>query len=305
MTKRLLTALAVCLIAASGCNLVYKQNVQQGNSLDQEDLDQLRLGMSMNQVAFLLGTPSVKDPFHHDRWDYVSAFARRGGEPVIRTVTLLFDEGQLVEMIGVDDFMTAEEASARMEDETEPDSEPGAETPAEPEPAEMTEQVTDVQDADDSEISDPVISEPAEEVPGEALEEAAEEATEDAAEEFVEQVEEEAVAIPEAVPTAATPAAETVIEATTEPVSEPEITTEDTWQIQLGAFAVQDNAESLVRQLVLAGFEAELVDLESEGGSGRFVVRSTSALASRDESQALLDRIESETGVEGFLFRLP
>ncbi|NIP16948.1 MAG: hypothetical protein GWM87_01390 [Xanthomonadales bacterium] len=68
---------------------------------------------------------------------------------------------------------------------------------------------------------------------------------------------------------------------------------------------MQDNAESLVRQLVLAGFEAELVDLESEGGSGRFVVRSTSALASRDESQALLDRIESETGVEGFLFRLP
>ena len=111
MSKRLLIALTASLLAAGGCNLIYKQNIQQGNALEQEDLDQLRLGMSQNQVAFLLGTPSVQDPFHHDRWDYVSSFSRRGGEPAMRTVTLFFENGALVEMIGVEDVVPPEEGA--------------------------------------------------------------------------------------------------------------------------------------------------------------------------------------------------
>ena len=102
MTKRLLITLCACMIASTGCNIIYKQNIQQGNALKQEDLDQLELGMSQNQVAFLLGTPSIHDPFHHDRWDYVSTFSRRGGEPVMRQVNLRFEAGKLIEMLGVD-----------------------------------------------------------------------------------------------------------------------------------------------------------------------------------------------------------
>jgi outer membrane protein assembly factor BamE len=101
MTKRLIGILCVCLFLTTGCNLMYKMNIQQGNALEQEDLDQLELGMSKNQVAFLMGTPAIQDPFHHNRWDYVSTFARRGGDPVRRVVTLEFENDALTSMTGV------------------------------------------------------------------------------------------------------------------------------------------------------------------------------------------------------------
>lgn len=101
MTNRLLPALCLSLLLLTGCNILYKQNIQQGNALEQEDLDQLEIGMSKNQVAFLLGTPALQDPFHQDRWDYLSSFARRGGDPVRRLVTLKFEDDTLTYMRGV------------------------------------------------------------------------------------------------------------------------------------------------------------------------------------------------------------
>jgi len=103
MTRFLFIALLAASTLTGGCNLIYKQNVQQGNALEQEDLDQVELGMSKKQVSFLLGTPAVADPFHQDRWDYISSFSRRGGEPVRRLVTLTFEEDQLVHTDGIGD----------------------------------------------------------------------------------------------------------------------------------------------------------------------------------------------------------
>ncbi len=100
MTKRLIGIVFVSLFLTTACNLMYKQNIQQGNALEQKDLDQLELGMSKNQVAFLMGTPAIQDPFHHNRWDYLSSFARRGGDPVRRLVTLEFENDTLVSMTG-------------------------------------------------------------------------------------------------------------------------------------------------------------------------------------------------------------
>ena len=103
MKTRLLTALVLAAALSSGCNLLYKQNIQQGNAMDQEDLDELKLGMTRNQVSFLLGTPSIQDPFHADRWDYMQTFSRRGGDINKRKVTLYFENDRLVRMDGVDD----------------------------------------------------------------------------------------------------------------------------------------------------------------------------------------------------------
>lgn len=99
----IIRSLLILLFAAtftSGCNLIYKQNIQQGNAIEQEDLDELYIGMNQRQVLFVLGTPSVKDPFHPERWDYVQTFSRRGGDPVERKVTLYFEDGLLSEIIG-------------------------------------------------------------------------------------------------------------------------------------------------------------------------------------------------------------
>jgi outer membrane protein assembly factor BamE len=105
MTKSLFIALLAVLTINTGCNLIYKQNVQQGNAHEQEDLDQIELGMSKKQVAFLLGTPAVHDPFHQDRWDYISQFSRRGNEPVRRLVTLTFENDLLIATDGIGDSL--------------------------------------------------------------------------------------------------------------------------------------------------------------------------------------------------------
>lgn len=68
---RWLRGALACVIAVvlSGC--VYRLDVQQGNLLDETDVDAVQVGMTRNQVRFLLGTPVSRDPFRADRWDYM------------------------------------------------------------------------------------------------------------------------------------------------------------------------------------------------------------------------------------------
>ena len=66
----LLTAAIACSVA--GCGILYKQPIYQGNLMDQSAVEQLQAGMSKQQVKVLLGSPSIADPFHHDRWDYTA-----------------------------------------------------------------------------------------------------------------------------------------------------------------------------------------------------------------------------------------
>jgi len=103
MTRYLFIVLIAVLASNAGCKLIYKQNVQQGNAHEQEDLDQVELGMTKKQVSYLLGTPAIHDPFHQDRWDYISMLSRRGGDPVRRLVTLTFKNDLLVATDGIGD----------------------------------------------------------------------------------------------------------------------------------------------------------------------------------------------------------
>jgi outer membrane protein assembly factor BamE len=107
MTIRSLFCALLLLFAVSGCSLIYKQNIQQGNALEQDELDELYIGMNERQVLFVLGTPSIMDPFQPNRWDYVQTFSRRGGDMVQRTVTLRFEDGLLAEILGQDDPFAA------------------------------------------------------------------------------------------------------------------------------------------------------------------------------------------------------
>jgi len=124
--KRLIAGLLIALFACSGCGLIYKQNIQQGNALEADDLDQLYIGMNKRQVLFVLGSPSIHDPFELERWDYVQTYSRRGEAMVQRTVTLRFEKDLLVELIGVDQTPTAlvddepESVVVSSEDKSEP-----------------------------------------------------------------------------------------------------------------------------------------------------------------------------------------
>ena len=76
---RLRATLALVLLGAlSAC--VYRVEVQQGNLLEQTDVDSVQVGMTRSQVRFLLGTPIARHPFRSDRWDYMY-YLRPGRSP--------------------------------------------------------------------------------------------------------------------------------------------------------------------------------------------------------------------------------
>jgi outer membrane protein assembly factor BamE len=111
-----------CLIAGSAlmisaCSIpslqfpgVYKIDIQQGNIITQEMIDQLRPGMTKRQVNFVMGTPLVRDPFHQDRWDYVYSYQPGGGIRGQERITMYFENDLLTHFEG--DFKPTEESTA-------------------------------------------------------------------------------------------------------------------------------------------------------------------------------------------------
>ncbi len=98
MTRYLIIAIVLCsLVAASGC--VYRQSIAQGNLIEQKDLDQAEVGMTRNQIRFLLGTPMIDDPFHQDRWDYIYYLkVGRNDATFKRWVSIIFEDGLVSEI---------------------------------------------------------------------------------------------------------------------------------------------------------------------------------------------------------------
>jgi len=79
---------------------VHKMTVQQGNIVTEEMIDRLELGMTQNQVRFLLGTPMLTDLFHTNRWDYTYTIRRGHDKMAMTRLTLLFETDRLVEVQG-------------------------------------------------------------------------------------------------------------------------------------------------------------------------------------------------------------
>ncbi len=100
--QKLITLLIFTMLALSiaGCHIVYTPDVQQGNLLNKTMVDQLKPGLTKRQVLVLMGTPSVRTPFDHSRWDYVSTQSHRGGPIKVRTLTLTFNNDTLVRIDG-------------------------------------------------------------------------------------------------------------------------------------------------------------------------------------------------------------
>lgn len=108
---RIYIRLPVALLAAaltlsiSGCsNLefpwVYRLQIDQGNIITQEMVNQLKPGMTRDQVKFVMGSPLVVDPFHQDRWDYVSTLLDPKGKRTRQSLTVLFHNDLLSGLSG-------------------------------------------------------------------------------------------------------------------------------------------------------------------------------------------------------------
>jgi outer membrane protein assembly factor BamE len=96
-----LLLVVVLAAATSGCGILYKQPIYQGNLIEKAAADQLQVGMNKQQVEALLGSPSIADPFHHDRWDYVaSERTNRIGRTHVKDLTLWFEGDALTKWEG-------------------------------------------------------------------------------------------------------------------------------------------------------------------------------------------------------------
>lgn len=77
--QRLTLVSAVALsLSLSGCSvfdwLIYKPDVPQGNYMETQQVDKLRIDMSKEQAEYILGRPVLRDSFSDDTWYYVYHF---------------------------------------------------------------------------------------------------------------------------------------------------------------------------------------------------------------------------------------
>jgi len=67
-------AITIALSLSACSSWVYRIDIPQGNFLEQKDIDKLQIGMSKEQVKFVLGSPVIIDAFNEDTWHYVYSF---------------------------------------------------------------------------------------------------------------------------------------------------------------------------------------------------------------------------------------
>lgn len=119
-----ITALTFTTLLLSACSSlefpgVYKLTIEQGNIVTQEMVDQLKPGMSREQVEFIMGSPLIKDSFNRDRWDYLYSI-ERGDEPREQhRLSIFFEYDRLKSFTGdfVPSSATGDEASPATESE--------------------------------------------------------------------------------------------------------------------------------------------------------------------------------------------
>ncbi len=85
--------IGLSLLLSTAC--LYKQPIQQGNILKKDDVAEVKIGMTKRQVALILGTPAIADPFHQDRWDYVNTSKIKGKFLPVKKLVIHFKDGQV------------------------------------------------------------------------------------------------------------------------------------------------------------------------------------------------------------------
>jgi len=101
---------------------VYSLDIEQGNIINQDMVDQLRPNMGKRQVLYILGSPMLIDQFHPQRWDYLYSKQPSGKARKQKRISLFFEGNQLVSIQG--DFRPSTLPAVRKSNETTVDVPP-------------------------------------------------------------------------------------------------------------------------------------------------------------------------------------
>ena len=71
---------------------VYKMDIQQGNVIEQDKVKLLQVGLTRDQVRYVMGSPLVVGTFNDDYWDYVYQLIQGDGRATHKRVRVLFKD---------------------------------------------------------------------------------------------------------------------------------------------------------------------------------------------------------------------
>jgi len=96
-----LLPLLLSISVSSSCSSLkpYQPTQYQGTEISQDKVDQLEIGLTKNQVVYLLGQPALTNTLTPNTWQYLYTKKSQEKLNIEQSVTLLFDEaGKLSEI---------------------------------------------------------------------------------------------------------------------------------------------------------------------------------------------------------------
>jgi outer membrane protein assembly factor BamE len=90
--------LCLLTLGLSACIKPYTPSVQQGNDVTQQQVAQLKLGMSQDDIQYLMGQPILQPTFNNNQWDYIYTYQPPDQGPISeKRISLYFNsQGQLI-----------------------------------------------------------------------------------------------------------------------------------------------------------------------------------------------------------------
>jgi len=79
---------------------MYRADIQQGNNISQQAVNELKMGMPEDQVRYIMGNPVLINSFDKNKLIYIYTFAPAKGKHKKRTIFLTFKDGHLSKMRG-------------------------------------------------------------------------------------------------------------------------------------------------------------------------------------------------------------
>ena len=95
MKKILIIIISLLIYSCSNTNL-YRVTITQGTVFAQEDVDKLEIGMTKDQVSFVMGQPSFENFFEKNVWNYIYKITTGDNVDMEKNVKLIFDEKNLL-----------------------------------------------------------------------------------------------------------------------------------------------------------------------------------------------------------------
>lgn len=93
--KKWILVIPFALSVLTGCSiaekLVYRIDVNQGNYIEQPQVEQLRYGMTKEQVRYVMGSPMLVEYGYPDTWYYIYNSTKGHDDTVQKKLVAHFD----------------------------------------------------------------------------------------------------------------------------------------------------------------------------------------------------------------------